>query len=305
MRKAVSIGVGLAALALASGCGDGKGDGDASLLVVATTSQLADFARQVGGERVSVTALVGPGTDPHEYEPRPSAARAVAQADVVLQSGGDVDAWLGDLLDAAGGDARPVTLTDAVHTRPGDGGIDPHWWQDPRNVLVAVEQIRQSFGEADRAGAAAYARNARRYATRVGALDRAIERCISAVPRARRKLVTAHDAFGYFAARYGIEILGSIIPALSSSAKPSARDVRELVAGIRREHVTTIFPETALNPRLEQAVARDAGARVGPSLYADALGPKGSEGATYLGALRHDAAAIGGGFGARCALPAR
>ena len=123
---------------------------------------------------------------------------------------------------------------------------------------------------------------------------------MAAIPADRRKLVTNHDAFGYFAHRYDITVLGSIIPALSTSAQPSAGDVRRLVAAIKREKVSTIFPDSAINQRLEDAVARDAGAKVGPALYADTLGPKGSEGATYLGALRHDASAMAAGFGGAC-----
>jgi ABC-type Zn uptake system ZnuABC Zn-binding protein ZnuA len=303
VRTLLVLTVLIAAAALA-GCSrdpGASGAGDAALRVVATTTQLADLAREVGGERVAVRPLVGPDADPHDYEPRPSDARAVAEADVVLQSGGDLDAWLDDVVEGAGGDAERVRVDEAVRLR----GDDPHWWQDPRNAVRATERVRAAFAQADPAGAGAYERGAASFTRRVRALDAAIERCMSSIPAARRKLVTNHDAFGYFAARYDIDVLGSIVPALSSSAQPSAGDVRRLVAAIRREDVTTIFPESALNQRLERAVARDAGARVGPALYADALGPRGSEGETYLGALRHDAAAIAAGFGGRCDLPRR
>ena len=297
----------LAALAVAAlvaaGCGDGAAGGEGRLRVVATTTQLADFARQVGGDRVAVETIVDPGADPHDFEPRPSDARALAEADVVLQSGGDVDAWLGDVIEGAGGDAQRVTLIDAVRTRRDDGETDPHWWQDPRNAVRAVDRIEAAFAEADPEGRAAYAANARAYTTRVRELDAAIASCMQRIPAQRRKLVTNHDAFGYLADRYGIEVLGSIVPAMSTSAQPSAGDVRRLVALIRREDVRTIFPESALDQRLERAVADEAGARVGPPLHADTLGRAGTPGATYLGALRHDAAAIAEGLGGRCDLP--
>lgn len=288
-------------LAAAAGCsssGDAAPDG-AALRVVATTTQLADFARQVGGERAAVTTILSAEADPHDYEPRPSDARAVAEADVVLQSGGDLDAWLDDVVEGAGGDAGRLTLKDAVGAR----GEDPHWWQDPRNVVRAVERIRAAFGEADPAGRGAFEAAARRYVRDVRVLDAAVERCFAAIPERRRALVTTHDAFGWFAGRYGIDVLGAITPALSTAARPSAGDVRELVAAIRRRGVRTIFPEASLGRRLERAVAEEAGARVGPPLYADTLGPEGSPGATYLGALRHDAAAIAEGFGGSCDLP--
>ena len=287
---------------IAAGCGreDAASSGSAELTVVATTQHVADFAREVGGDRVNVVALVPANADPHDFEPRPSDARAVADADVVLRSGGDLDGWLGGLLENAGGDAEQVTLIDAVRTIQGDGETDPHWWQDPRNVVRAVDRIEAAFAEADPDGRAAYERNAARYAGEVRALDGRIAQCLSGVDADRRKLVTNHDSFGYFAERYDVEVLGSIVPALSTSAQPSAGDVRRLVDDIRRAGVTTIFPESALNQRLERAVARDAGVEVGEPLYADTLGP-GDHG-TYLGALRHDASLIAESFGARCSL---
>jgi ABC-type Zn uptake system ZnuABC Zn-binding protein ZnuA len=189
-----------------------------------------------------------------------------------------------------------VTLIDAVERR----GDDPHWWQDPRNVVRATAAIERAFASADAGGRATYERNAARYGSEVRALDERIASCLDGVDPDRRKLVTNHDAFAYFAGRYDLEILGSIIPGRSTSAQPSAGDVRELVRDIRRENVTTIFPESALNQRLEKAVARDAGAKVGDPLYADTLGP--GENGTYLEALRHDANLIAASFGASCEL---
>jgi ABC-type Zn uptake system ZnuABC Zn-binding protein ZnuA len=302
MRRILTV---LAAAAfLLAGCGGGDGAaGDGTLRVVATTTQLGDLARQVGGDRVSVDTLVPANADPHDFEPRPSDVQAVAEADVVLRSGGDLDEWLGEVLDSAGGDAERLTLLEGMRTLEGDGETDPHWWQDPRNAERAVQRIRDSFAAADPAGRAAYATQADRSAGRIRALDAAIASCFEGIAPQRRKLVTNHDAFGYFAARYDIEVLGSIVPALSTAAQPSAGDVRRLVAAIRRERVRTIFPESGVGQRLERAVAEEAGARVGPALYADTLGPEGSPGATYLGALRHDAAAMAEGFGGDCRLP--
>ena len=313
----------LPAVLVVAACGregdaSGGGDGDAVLTVAATTPQVADFARQVGCDRVRVEAIIPANADPHDFEPRPSDARLVAEADVVLQSGGDIDGWLDDLVENAGGDATRVDLMDVVRTREGghahedgtehghddhdedDGAQDPHWWQNPQNVVLAVNRIQEVLGEADPEGAVTYTDNARAYAGKLRALDAAIERCMESVPEDRRKIVTNHDALGYFADRYHVEVLGSILPALSTSAQPSAGDVRWLVAAIEREGVTTVFPEAALNVRLERAVARDAGAKVGEPLYADTLGPDGK--GTYLEALAHDARLIGASFGADCQL---
>jgi ABC-type Zn uptake system ZnuABC Zn-binding protein ZnuA len=279
MRNAVLLLV----VAIA-GCGDDAGSAG-GVDVVATTTQAADLARQVGGNRVNVEGMLRPGGDPHDYEPRPSDVQAVARAAVVLRSGGEVDDWLGDVIDNAGGDAEPVTLIDSVK-RLDD---DPHWWQDPTNGVRAVEAIRAALSKADPAHRAAYARNAERTIRRLRRLDRTIAGCVERVPRAKRKIVTTHDALGYFARRYGVEVVGAVIPSLSTQAQASAGDVERLVEQIRREGVEAVFPESSVNPDIERAIAREAGARIGDSLYADSLGPKGSAGETYIGALASDA----------------
>jgi ABC-type Zn uptake system ZnuABC Zn-binding protein ZnuA len=275
MRRLALAAV-LASAALGA-CGeDDPGEG-AAVRVVATTTQAADLVEAVGRARVHVTGLLGPNSDAHAYEPRPSDARAIAEADLVVRSGGDVDEWLADI---AGGDDALV-LIDAVTQR----GEDPHWWLDPRNGVAAVEAIRAALAEADPEGAAGYGRRAREYSGRLRVLDRGIARCIGRLPAARRKLVTTHEALGHYADRYGLEVVGALIPSLSSQAQPSAGDTQELVEQIREERVEAIFPEESLDPALEEAVAREAGVEVGRPLYADALGPEGSEGATYLGSL--------------------
>ena len=287
----------LAAVSLAAcgGAGDAGGSANAPV-AVATTTQVADLARAVAGDRSAIRQILQPNSDPHAYEPRPSDVKAVAGVGVVLRSGGDLDAWLDGVLRNAGSDARTITLIDAMTTRRRGAEVDPHWWQDPRNALRAVDRIRDALAAADPGGRAAYTANAAAYAGRLRALDGAIERCMTAIPALRRRLVTDHDALGYFAARYGIEVIGTVIPALSTHAQSSAGEVARLVRTIRAAGVTTIFPESSVNPTLTRAIARDAGAKVGPGLYADSLGPAGSPGATYLGALRFNARALAAGF---------
>ena len=289
----------LAVAALAAGCGSSgaaSDGGTSGTAVVATTSQVGDLARAVAGERAGLRQILRPNSDPHEYEPRPSDVKAVSDAAVVLRSGGDVDEWLDGLVRNAGSEARVVTLIDAVATRGDGDDVDPHWWQDPRNVLVAVREIRDALASADPGGRARYTANAAAFSARLRKLDGAIAACMRAIPPARRKLVTDHDALGYFAARYGIEVVGTVIPALSTQAQASAGEVARLVRTIRAERVRTIFPQNSTGARLTRAIARDAGARVGPALYADTLGPDGSAGETYLGALRFNARALAAGF---------
>jgi ABC-type Zn uptake system ZnuABC Zn-binding protein ZnuA len=297
----------LAALALA-GCGGSAASGSPSRVqVVATTTQAADLARNVGGAGVEVTGLLAPNADPHDYEVRPDDVRTLAAADLVVRSGGEVDHWLGGAIEASGTGAPVVTLLDHVARLERDGEVDPHWWQDPRNAGRAVAAIRDALVRADSPHARAYRDRAAAYTRRIAALDGAVERCLARVPPARRKLVTTHDALGYYARRYGIEVIGTVIPSLSTQAQPSAGEVAALVSTIRRARVKALFTESSVNPKVEQAIAAEAGARIGAPLWADTLGPRGSDGASYLASIAANTRALLAGFTGRpttCRLPA-
>lgn len=268
----------VAAVAVA-GCAS-SGD-KAGLRVVATTTQIGDLTRQVAGGRVNLHQILQPGSDPHAYEPRPNDALAVGSADLILRSGGDVDVWLDKILSQASGKARVVTMIDSVPR----SGADPHWWQDPRNGILAVAAIRDALIRADPRGAATYRSNAAAYTARLQRLDASIAGCVARLPSGGRKLVTSHDALGYYARRYGFTVVGAAIPSLSTRGQPSAAATQRLVRQVQSQHVAAIFPETSLNPKLEQAIAREAHAGVGGGLWADSLGPRGSSGFTYPGSL--------------------
>jgi zinc/manganese transport system substrate-binding protein len=289
MRTAALLIVSTLALA-AAGCGDDDARGSGGEVgVVATTTIAGDLVRNVGGDRVDVDALVPADADPHDYEPRPSDAVALAEAGLVVRSGGELDEWLGELIESAGGGAAEITLLESVKGIEGgheEDEIDPHWWQDPRNAILAVEAVRDALAEADPGGRRAYARNASAYVRELRALDTEIERCIQRVPPEKRKLVTTHDSLGYFAERYDVEVIGAVIPSLSTQAQPSARDVDALVEQIEDEQVEAIFPEVAVSQRLERAIARESGADVGGELWTDSLGEEGSGAETYIAAMR-------------------
>jgi ABC-type Zn uptake system ZnuABC Zn-binding protein ZnuA len=306
MRALVLAAVlGLTAL-IASCGGDDSAAGGTSMTVVATTTQAADLARAVGGDRAHVVGLLSANADPHDYEVRPGDVKALADADVVIRSGGDLDQWLDSAIDSSGTDAPELTLIDHVRTLEADGETDPHWWQDPRNAQTAVAEIEQALSGADPDGAPAYARNARAYTAKLRALDRAVATCIDKIPPAQRKLVTTHDALGYYADRYGLEIVGAVIPSLSTQAQASAGEVDQLVDTIRREGVKAIFAESSVNPKLEQQIADQSGATVGKALWADTLGPAGSDGDTYLKSIASNTRAIAQGLSGGtldCALP--
>jgi len=283
------------------GCsGDESSERDGRPPVVATTPVVADLAVQVAGDRVEVRQMLAPNADPHEYEPRPSDAAAVADADVVLRSGGDLDEWMDELVESSGSDAEVVDLIASITPIEGSGDDagepDPHWWHDPRNAIAAVRAIREALISADPEGRARYTRNAAAYGDELTRLDRSIEACMARIPTGQRKLVTTHDSLGYFARRYDVELIGSVIPSLSTEGQPSAGDTAALIDQVEREGVKVVFAESSVSSKVEEAIAREADARVGDELWADSLGPAGSGGETYVAALEANADALARGF---------
>jgi len=268
-------------------------------VVVATTTQLGDVVRAVAGGAADVHQILQPNSDPHEYEPRAQDVQATTDAALVVESGDGLDHWMDEVAQQAGG--SPARLVIAPGRTPykvsGESkGVDPHWWHDPRNVVAATEAIRDALVQAAPENAERYRRNAARYVAEVRALDRRVATCMRQVPAAQRKLVTSHDAFNYFTARYGITVVGALIPSQSTQAQPSAGEAAKLAALVRREHVKAIFPESSLNPRLAQTIARETGAKAGYTLYGDTLGPAGSPGDTYLKMEAANADAMVRGF---------
>ncbi len=289
---------------LVGGCAtNGGGAAPGQAKVVAATTQIGDFAHAVGGDRAKVVQLLQPNTDPHDYEPRPADVLETADADVVLLNGDNLDRWMGDVVEAAGGRPAIVDLGARVPVKvagesegPEAARYDPHWWHDPRNARAAVTAIRDALTKANPGARDVYARNAAAYLAQLRVLDRGIAACMGRVAPAARRLVTDHDAFGYFARRYAITVVGAVIPSQSTQAQPSAGDVARLTALIRREGVKAVFPESSINAKLAQAIARQTGATSRYRLYGDTLGPKGSSGATYLTMERANADAMVRGF---------
>jgi ABC-type Zn uptake system ZnuABC Zn-binding protein ZnuA/ABC-type Mn2+/Zn2+ transport system permease subunit len=293
----------LGALALlAIGCASSSSS-SGKLDVVATTTQIGDFVRGIGGEAVEVDQILQPNTDPHEYEPRPSDVEAAADAELVFANGDDLDSWIEQIVSDSGSDAKTFDLGTTVPVRlPGESSgaeaskYDPHWWSDPRNAEAAVRTIERALAAADPAHRRRFQRNAAAYLAELRALDRGIARCMDAVPPAHRKLVTDHDAFGYFAHRYGIEVVGAAIPSQTTQAQASAQDLSELAQTIEAEKVKAIFPESSLSTKVADAIARQTGASADYTLYGDTLGPEGSGAETYVGMEEKNADAMVRGF---------
>jgi zinc/manganese transport system substrate-binding protein len=299
----------LAAMAVLPACGSERGGGSSSggeagaVKVVATTTQLGDVVRRIGGAGADVTQILKPNTDPHEYEPRPSDVAATAGAQIAFESGNNLDAWANQIVEQAGGHPTTVVLSASNIDRvPGESSgaeasrYDPHWWHDPTNVEAAIPVIRHALTKANPDAKALFDRNAAAYLARLRRLDAGIQRCFAQVPRGERKLVTDHDAFNYFARRYAITVIGAVIPSQTTEAQVSAGEVAALIKTIRREHVRAVFPETSINAKLAKAIARASGASADYTLYGDTLGPKGSPGATYLSMERANADAMVRGF---------
>lgn len=293
--SALPVALALVAVALVAGCG--AGSSPTRPTVVATTPVVAGLVREVAGDNVDVVQILAPNSDPHEYEPRPDDVNAIADADLVFASGGELDSWIGKAIEQAGSNAPVIDLSTKIGDRltsdeAGADGLDPHWWHDPRNVDDVVPAISSALITIDGADKAAIERSGKRFGARVGRLDRRLTACYASVPDAQRKIVTDHDAFGYLAHRYSIEIIGAVIPALTTEAQPSAGELADLRTLIARERVKAVFPETSVNSDLAQTVASETGASADYTLYGDSLGPPDSKGATYLSMERANAEAI-------------
>ena len=260
--------------------------------VMATFSVLADITREVGADAVAVQSLVGPDQDVHEYEPRPADLRRITDAAVLVENGLGLEGWMARLANAAGFHGqRIIASADVTPLRlPGTTQTDPHAWQDPRNGVLYARTIAAGLARALPDAASAIQARAARYVARIDATDQEISRIMGTIPPQDRRLITSHDAFGYFAARYGITMIG--VQGIDTEAEPSARDIAQLVAQIRREHIRAVFVENITDPRLARQVAQESGAVVGPPVYSDALSPPGGPAATYLGMLRYNATAF-------------
>jgi ABC-type Zn uptake system ZnuABC Zn-binding protein ZnuA/ABC-type Mn2+/Zn2+ transport system permease subunit len=287
-RGALAAAATAAAAVLVAGCA-GSSSGSGELSVVATTTQIGNFVREVGGNAVDVHQILTPNTDPHDYEPRPDDVTRTADAKIVFTNGDNLDAWMSKVVSDSGSDATIVDLGTGVPVKlPGEASgpeasrFDPHWWHDPRNAEAAVREIAGSLSQADPKDRSTFEANARRYEAQLKRLDAGIARCMDTVPAEQRKLVTDHDAFGYFAKRYGIQVVGAVIPSQTTQAQPNAQDLANLADLIRSEQVKAIFPESSLSPKLAQTIASQTGASSNYTLYGDTLGPADSSGDTYL-----------------------
>jgi ABC-type Zn uptake system ZnuABC Zn-binding protein ZnuA len=282
------------------------------LKVVATFSILGDWIANVAADKVDLRVLVGAGSDAHTYEPSPADSAALSDADLIFEIGADFETWLDALVESSGTKAKRIVLTEGLELLPleehahdeGDmhhggegnkeddhdhehGEFDPHVWHDVSLVIKMVERIRDALIEADSANAETYTLNAAQYIVALGLLDGEILLAVDEIPGARRVLVTTHETFAYFGARYGFKV-DSALGVTTEAADPSAGEIAALIERIKATQVPAIFADNVTNPRLMEQIAREAGVKLAPPLFTDALGEAGSEGETYLKMMRYN-----------------
>lgn len=274
------------------------------LKVVATTNIIGDLVTNVGGDLIDLTVMMPPGTDVHTFTPTPRDAASVADAHVVFINGLKLEEFLEELIKNAGGEATIVAVSSGIETQELDeannhtnglekeGSLpDPHIWMTPAHAIVMVRNIAQALSQLDPTNAKAYEANAQTYVARLTELDEWVKTQIEQIPTAHRQMVTDHDAFGYYAERYGLEIIGTVIPAYSTNASPSAQELATLQDVIAEHHARAIFVDVSANVVLAERISDDTGIRLVP-LYTGSLGEPGSGAETYIDFIRYDTIAI-------------
>jgi len=264
---------------------------DSRLRVVASFSILADFVANVGADRVDLETLVGPDSDAHVYTPSPADALRVRGAKVVFVNGLGFEGWMPRLIKASGGAAAIAVATNGIKPRRmpdahDHGAIDPHAWQSVANAKIYIGNIRDALLGVDPSSSAAYRAAAEDYLTKLGALEEEVREAVERVPPEHRKVITTHDAFGYFADAYGIAFIAP--QGVSTEAQPSAREVARIIDQIRRRRIPAVFLENISDPRLLERIATETGAKIGGTLYSDALTRPTGEAPTYIAMMRHN-----------------
>ncbi len=286
---------------VAAGCGAGFGnEADEPPRVVATTTQVGSLAREIGGDSIELTVLMEPGIEAHDFELTPEAGAALEEADLILVSGAGLEEWLTDALATIGGAENVRDMSETATLRSSDesaGETDPHYWLSGPNAIVMARNVQRALTDLVPAAADALDARAKALVDRLEAADAEARGLIDEIPEPRRKVVTDHDALGYFIEEYGLTFVGSVFPTMDVASEPSARDIEALVSEVRAEGVTAIFTESSVNPRLARAVAAETGATiVDEPIYTDSLGAEGSGADTLDGMLLHNARVIRNGL---------
>jgi zinc/manganese transport system substrate-binding protein len=260
------------------------------LNVVASFSIIGDLVRNVGGDNVRVTTLVGPDSDAHVYAPTPADARTIAAAKLIFVNGLGFEGWLPRLVQSSGSKAKIVTVSNGISPLRLGSAADPHAWQSVTNAKVYVANINLALSAADPASAEQFMRNTQAYIEKLDALDREVRDAVAKFPPDRRKVISTHNAFGYFAASYGIEFIAPL--GVSTESEPSARDIARIITQIRSAKIPAVFLENITDPRMMGRIAAETGAKVGGTLYSDSLTGEKGDSPTYIAMVRHNIKAL-------------
>ncbi len=269
------------------------------LETIASMSIIGDFVRQIGGERVQVTTLVGAGGDTHTFQPAPQDARCMTQAKLVFINGLGLEGWLPRLVQSSGSKAKVVTVSNGVKAmrEASDGhshghghghghDLDPHAWQDVANAKLYARNIRDALSAAEPEGASFYTARAEAYMAELDQLDRDIKAGLTQIPAERRRIITSHDAFGYFAKAYSLSFVAP--QGISTEAEASSRDVARIIRQVRAQKIPAVFLENISDPRLMTQIAHETGAKMGPRIFSDSLSDSSGPAPTYLDMMRHN-----------------
>ncbi len=265
------------------------------LNVVASFSILADFVRNVGGDRVNVVSLVGPDGDVHVYAPAPQDAKTIAGAQLVVINGLGLEGWLPRLLQSSGSKAVVVTAGNGVDPLKLGSEADPHAWQSVANAKIYVRNIRDALVQADAGDSGYFRQNAERYLAELDSLDREVRDDVAKIPPERRKVISTHRAFGYFEKAYGIAFIAPL--GVSTETEPSARDVAAIIAQVRKDRIPAIFLENISDDRLVRRIAEETGAKLGGTLFSDSLTGEKGLAPTYIAMVRHNIKALTSALG--------
>ncbi|MEY9417854.1 zinc/manganese transport system substrate-binding protein [Bradyrhizobium japonicum] len=260
------------------------------LNVVASFSILGDFVRNVGGDRVDVTTLVGPDSDVHVYPPAPSDAKRIADAKLVIVNGLGLEGWLPRLVQSAGSKAQVVTVSAGIAPLKLGSAADPHAWQSVPNARIYVSDIANALAAADPDDAEFFRARAKAYLDKLEALDREVREAVAKIPPERRKVISTHDAFGYFAAEYGVQFVAPL--GVSTETEPSARDIAAIIGQIKAQKIPAVFLENISDDRLIRRIAAETGAKVGGTLISDGLTGEKGLAPTYIDMVRHNIKAL-------------
>jgi zinc/manganese transport system substrate-binding protein len=260
--------------------------------VVASFSILGDFVKNVGGDRVNVTTLVEPNGDVHVYDPAPSDAKKIAEAKLLVINGLGLEGWLPRLLQSASSKAPIISATNGIAPLKAGSDADPHAWQSVADTKIYVTNIRDALVAADPADAEQFRGNAQNYLAKLDALEGEVRGAVAKIPPSRRKVISTHNAFGYFASAYGIEFIAPL--GVSTESEASARDIAEIITKIKAEKIPAVFLEKISDPRLIRRISAETGARIGGTLYSDSLTGENGDAPTYIELVRHNIKALTG-----------